>query len=150
MGAAISDLLPEADWPPLSAFWAACARHELRFPQCRQCGRFQWYPRELCAACLSDDFDWAAINPVGTVYSYTVVRRPFLPGAERTVPYTVLQVQFDDAAGVTLLTNLADEADAPLVRVGSHVAVAFTEVSNRDRTMTMPYVRVLPAQVAPG
>ena len=140
---AISDLLPDADWPPVAPFWAACARHELRFPRCRQCGRFQWYPRELCAACLGDDFEWAAIHPVGTVYSYTVVRRAFLPGAEQTVPYTVLQVQFDGAAGVTLLTNLADESEASLIRVGSRVAVVFTETSSGDRTMTMPYVRVV-------
>jgi hypothetical protein len=59
------------------------------------------------------------------------------------VPYTVLQVQFDGAAGVTLLTNLADESEASLIRVGSRVAVAFTETSSGDRTMTMPYVRVV-------
>ena len=45
------------------------------------------------------------------------------------VPFTVLQVQFDAAPGVTLLTNLADECDAPSIRVGSRVVIEFTEVS---------------------
>ena len=143
----ISDLHPDVTWAPLAPFWAACARHELRFPRCGQCGRFQWYPRDVCGTCLSVQFDWFEIDPVGTVYSYTVVRRAFLPGAERAVPFTVLQVQFDEAPGVTLLTNLADERDSAAVEVGSRVAVVFTETPGG---VTMPYVRVRAASAIPG
>lgn len=139
---AISDVLPDVQWAPAAPFWAACARHELRFPRCRQCGRYQWYPRDLCGACHGDEFDWAEITPAGTVYSYTVVRRAFLPGSLHAVPFTVLQVQFDAAPGVTLLTNLADECDAPSVRVGSRVVIEFTEVSSATGTVTMPYARI--------
>lgn len=142
---AISDLLPDVTWPPVAPFWAACARHELRFPRCRRCGRYQWYPRDLCGACLGDAFDWAEIPPTGTVYSYTVVRRAFLPGSDHRVPFTVLQVQFDAAPGVTLLTNLADEGDAPAIRVGTRVVIAFTEVVTAQGTATMPYARVIDA-----
>jgi uncharacterized OB-fold protein len=147
---AVSEVLPDANWSPVAPFWAACVEHQLRFPRCRRCGRHQWYPRELCGACLSDDFEWAEIAPFGTIYSYTVVRRPFLAGAEQSVPFTVLQVTFDDAPGVMLLTNLADEREAGLVQVGRRVAVAFTEVSNGQRTVTMPYVRIDPSQLIPG
>jgi uncharacterized OB-fold protein len=99
----------------------------------------------LCGACLGDAFEWAEIPPTGTVYSYTVVRRAFLPGSDHRVPFTVLQVQFDAAPGVTLLTNLADEGDAPAVRVGTRVVIAFTEVATVRGSATMPYARVIDA-----
>lgn len=93
---------------------------------------------------MSDTYSWTAIDPVGDVYSYTVVRRPFLAGSEDNLPFTVLQVQFDQAPGVMLLTNLADEGAAARVRVGARIAIAFTEVSDHVRggTVTMPYVRL--------
>ena len=141
---AISELLPDVTWAPAAAFWSACAQNELRFPHCARCGRYQWYPRDFCAGCMGDEFDWAEIDPVGFVYSYTVVRRAFLPGSDVNVPFTVLQVQFDHAPGVTLLTNLADERQADGVRVGARVRVAFTEVDDpkSGNTVTMPYVRL--------
>ncbi|CDO30870.1 Zn-ribbon domain-containing OB-fold protein [Mycolicibacterium porcinum] len=142
---AISDLLPDVDWKPMREFWTACAHHELRFPQCVRCGRFQWYPRDFCGGCMGEEFCWAAIEPIGYVYSFTVVRRAFLPGSRDRVPFTVLQVQFDEAPGVTLLTNLAEENQASRVRVGAKVRVAFTEVGDpgRDVAVTMPYVRII-------
>jgi uncharacterized OB-fold protein len=140
----ISDLVPDVAWEPLAPFWSACANRELRFPRCVRCGRYQWYPRDFCAGCIGDEFNWATIDPVGHIYSYTVVRRPFLPGATSSVPFTVLQVQFDDAPGVTLLTNLADEGDAPGVHVGAPVDVSFIDVrtSSDGAPVTMPYVRL--------
>ncbi|WP_111510810.1 Zn-ribbon domain-containing OB-fold protein [Mycobacterium kyogaense] len=142
---AISELLPDVSWEPLKPFWAACAQREMRFPQCVRCGRFQWYPRDFCAGCMGEEFIWAAIDPVGTVYSFTVVRRAFLPGSRAKVPFTVLQVQFDEAPGVTLLTNLADESQAPLVRVGSRVVASFTDVDDPKggAPVTMPWVRIV-------
>jgi len=93
---------------------------------------------------MGEEFTWDAIDPVGFVYSYTVVRRAFLPGSGPSVPFTVLQVQFHHAPGVTLLTNLADESEAPRVRVGSRVVMNFTEVEDRNNggTVSMPYVRL--------
>jgi uncharacterized protein len=140
----ISDLVPDVSWEPMAPFWSACAKRELRFPRCTRCGRYQWYPRDFCAGCMSDQFSWEAIDPVGSIYSYTVVRRPFLAGVTSNVPFTVLQVQFDHAPGVTLLTNLADERDAPGVHVGVPVEVSFTDVRGpaNGARMTMPYVRI--------
>lgn len=141
---AVSELLPEVGWEPLAPFWSACAQHQLRFPRCIRCGRYQWYPRDFCAGCMGDEFTWTAIDPVGLIYSYTVVRRAFLPGSGPSVPFTVLQVQFDHAPGVTLLTNLADEGEAPRVRVGARVVVSFVEVDDPQNggSVTMPYVRL--------
>lgn len=132
----VSALLPNIEWTLTQPFWAAAARHELRFPRCANCGQHQWYPRVLCRVCRSADFSWELVAPQGTVYTYTVVRRPMVKGSEGAVPFAVLQVNFDEAPGVTFVTNLADESQRDRLTIGAPVELAFQRVDNQ---LHMPF-----------
>lgn len=132
----VSALLPNADWPLTQPFWSATARHELRFPRCLNCGQHQWYPRVLCRVCRSADFSWDLVDPQGAVYTYTVVRRPMVKGSEGSVPFAVLQLNFDEAPGVTFVTNLADESQCDRLAIGARVGLTFHQVDDR---LHMPF-----------
>ena len=58
--------LPQGVPPPQpnpddQPYWDACARRELRFQRCTNCGRFRHPPMPLCAVCASGKTEWAAV-----------------------------------------------------------------------------------------
>jgi hypothetical protein len=62
----------------------------------------------------------------GRVYSYTIVHHPALPALEAGVPYNVVAVEFDDAPGVRLVSNVLDVAPEEL-SVGMAVVLVWDE-----------------------
>lgn len=129
---------PDVEWDELKPFWDGTREKKLRFPKCRDCGHFQWYPQPMCPKCQGMNIDWADVRPQGTIYTYTVVRRPFLPGFEDRLPIIIALVEFDDAAGPRLVTNLIDCSEDD-VEIGARVEVAFTQVT---KDATLPFVRL--------
>ncbi len=107
-------------------YWAACQRHELLIQQCRACGRFQFYPRGICAHCLSEDLAWAKASGKGEVYSFSVVQRPPTKAFAADVPYTIAVVEL--AEGVRMMTNIVD-CPPDQVRIGMPVEVVFEDVT---------------------
>lgn len=105
-------------------FWDAAAAGELRFPFCRSCQRFHWYPMIRCPHCSAADLSWRAIDPSGSLYSWTIVQRPFDAAFNDRTPYIVGLLEFPGAPGVRLITNLID-IDTDLVEFGLAVAPAF-------------------------
>lgn len=136
MSRPVTALRPDKNWALTRSFWEGAALGELRFPRCERCGLHQWYPRVMCSACMSADFAWEAVAPDGQVYSYTVVRRPFIEGSEASLPFAVVLLQFDAAPGVTLITNLADEDQADRLAIGAASSVVFPDVGDG---LHMPY-----------
>ena len=125
----VSTLVPDVTWAATAPFWEGTADGDLRFPRCVRCGLHQWYPRVLCRQCLSPDFTWEAVAPEGSVYTWTIVRRPFVEGSEVALPFAVVQLQFDAAPGVTFITNLADESQADRLAIGAPTTVTFQEIA---------------------
>jgi uncharacterized protein len=118
-------------------FWDGVAAGELRLPQCGACGRFQWYPIPGTPHCPSAPLTWTTVPPTGTVFSFTVVRRPFLPGATRAdVPVTSVLVDLDGAPGMRLVGMLGDGGPAP--RIGMRVEASFPEVHGRRTVQFVP------------
>ena len=91
-------------------FWEAVDAGHVSFPFCRACDRFHWYPMKLCPHCRSDDIVWLEISDPGTVHSWTALRHAFDPGDRCRLPYIVALVEFRDAPGVRLVTNIIDWA----------------------------------------
>ena len=95
---------PEMPRPAMTrdsrGFWEACARHELAFQRCRACGTFRHPPESCCPRCRSFAFTWTVVTGRGSVFSYAVVHRAFLPALDAHVPYTVIVVELDDAPGI--------------------------------------------------
>lgn len=116
----VPNFAPPTDLPELQPFWDAALRGELAFPRCAACARWHWYPGPACPCGHDGEFEWRTVSGEGTIYSFTRVHRAFLPSGS-SVPCTVVLVEFDDAPGVRLVTNLVGPgADAPTIgaRVG--------------------------------
>ncbi len=117
-------------------FWDGCRRRTLVIQRCTPCGTFRHPPTPICWRCRSFAHDWVAVAGRGTLFSYAVVRRAFLP--ELAVPYTVAVVALDEAPGVRLVSNVIDAAAGELA-VGLPLEVVFDDVS---ADVTVPRFRV--------
>jgi uncharacterized OB-fold protein len=116
--------LPELDWAPTREFWAAAARGELAVPRCNACGRYVWYPDGTCRACGSHESTWTAVSGRGRLFSWSVVRRPFIPQVAADVPYVAGLVTIDEDPAVRMVTRIVD-CDPAALRVDMPVRVVF-------------------------
>lgn len=98
--------MADAQAPEFAPFWRHVAAGRLCFPKCGACGRFHWYPLPRCPHCLAVDIDWCAVEPLGTLFSWTVVRHAFTPAFAEKVPYVVGLIEFRDAPGVRLVSEI--------------------------------------------
>lgn len=119
-------------------FWDACRRRELVVQRCTACEAPRHPPSPVCWRCRSFAHAWIPVSGQGTLFSYAVVHRAFLPGLEGHVPYTLAVVALDDVPGIRLVSNLVDAEPAEL-RVGLPVEVLFEDVSPE---VTVPRFRV--------
>jgi uncharacterized OB-fold protein len=110
-------------------FWEGIAAGELRLPRCRACGAWQWYPLPGTDHCPGAPSEWTPVRAEGIVFTFTEVRRPFLPGATKAdVPFTTVLLELDDAPGLRFVGRLRDGAQ---VAVGTRVRGAFVERDGR-------------------
>lgn len=68
-------------------------RGELIVTRCNGCGRSQWPPRPICPRCQGNSFSGFRVEPIGEVYTFTVVHRAFHPWFASHVPYAVAIVE---------------------------------------------------------
>lgn len=131
--------LPDREWPPTAPFFAAAQDQRLAFPQCSVCGRYQWYPQDMCPQCRAMAFAWVTVAPQGYVFSATVLRRAFVPGFTARLPLQIVLARFPHVPGVTLVT---DVLDPPPAGVGLDVGltIEFPEVAPGVR---LPAARVV-------
>ncbi len=116
--------LPDVDWPPTRAFWAAAARGELAVPRCDACRRYVWYPDGTCRFCGAQACTWTTVSGRGRLYSWSVVRRAFIPQLAADVPYVAALVAIDEDPAVRIVTRLVD-CDAARLHVDMPVRVVF-------------------------
>ncbi|HLY38236.1 MAG TPA: OB-fold domain-containing protein [Candidatus Binatia bacterium] len=119
-------------------FWDGCRRHVLLVQRCTRCAAFRHPPSPVCWQCRSFDHEWVASSGRGTLFSYAVVHRAFLPSLAGCVPYTVAVVALDDAPGVRLVSNVIEAAPETLA-MGLPLEVVFEDVS---ADVTVPRFRV--------
>lgn len=92
--------------PEFAGFFENAARGRLAFPWCRDCRRFHWYPMPRCPHCRGKAIEWRAVEGRGRLSSFTRVLHAFDKSRADKLPYVVALVEFADAPGVTLVTNL--------------------------------------------
>lgn len=134
------DTLPDKPRPlttPANApYWQGLREHRLRVQRCRACGKLRHYPRPMCDACYSMDYDWHAIDGRGTVYSWAATHHPFHPAFKRDVPYVTVTAELGH--GIRIQAPLADN-DASQLTIGAAVRVEFIDI---DPTLTLPALRL--------
>lgn len=109
-------------------FWEGTARNEFLLKKCFDCSEFHYYPRTKCPFCHSLNTEWVKSQGIGTIYSYSVLRRA-------KVPFAFAYVTLDE--GVTVLTNIV-ECDLDALEIGQAVEVVFYETSEGTR---LPFFR---------
>ncbi len=107
-------------------FWEACGRHELQFQRCGACGSFRSPPMTGCRHCGSTQVEWVVVSGRGRVFSHTTVVHPALPEIAGDVPYNVVVVEFDDAPGARLISNVLDTPPED-VHVGMELDLVWDE-----------------------
>lgn len=127
--------LPIID-PESAPYWSALKERRLILKRCRDCGRHHFYPRALCPHCHSDALVWSDARGTGTIYSYTVARRPAGPAFKGDAPYVIAVVDLDE--GARMMTNIVTN-DVDSIRIGQRVCVAFEAVTDE---VTLPKFRL--------
>ncbi|MGE0877505.1 MAG: Zn-ribbon domain-containing OB-fold protein [Acidimicrobiia bacterium] len=112
-------------------FWDACARNELIFQRCDDCGRPLFNPTPVCRYCTSTALSWERSQGKGRVYSWTVAWRPQHPSF--TTPYAAAIIDMDE--GYQMLSNIVGCRVEDVV-VGQAVSVVFHPVGGG---MVLPY-----------
>lgn len=119
--------LPDVEDPVTAPFFAAAAQGELRIPRCCRCGRFVWYPEPACPGC-GGETEWVAVSGRGSLFSWAVVRRAFLPAFEDKVPFVSALVAIDEDPSVRVVSYVVDAEPGSLV-AGMPVAADFRPLS---------------------
>jgi len=126
--------------PPLGHdnawWWEGVGRGELLIQKCRGCGALRHPPRPMCGRCQALEWDGVAASGRGTVYSFTVLHHPKVPGYD----YPLVCALVELAEGTRLVSNLVDCKPAD-VRIGMPVVLAMTDV---DEEMRLPLFRPAP------
>ena len=115
--------LPDVDDPLTAPFFAGAARGELLITRCDTCGDYVWYPQHACPR-DGGALAWTAVSGRGTLFSWAVVRRAFLPAFEDRVPFVTALVALAEDPAVRLCTYVLGRAPEELV-ADAPVAVSF-------------------------
>lgn len=110
------DGAPEA--PVDDAFLAGLARGELHYPRCADCDAALPYGAAACLHCGSAHLKWVASAGKGSLQSYVIYHRSYVPGVE--APYAVGLFQLEE--GPRLLARLELSGQERLVRGGEFAA----------------------------
>ena len=107
--------------PTTRAFWDATAEGRFMLQRCDDCGIIQWFPRNYCIECTSQQLSTFDCSGRGTVYSYTVIRKVANAYKEAT-PFVVAYVELEE--GPRVMTNIVECAPED-VSVGMAVTMVF-------------------------
>jgi uncharacterized protein len=131
----IPRILPELDGDN-TPYWEAATRGELHLLRCEDCGRIVHPPRPGCAACAGSNQKWINLGGTvtGTVYTYVVVYKAFLPGYAQIVPYVIAVCDVDGAPGARVMANILNVAIED-VKIGMPVEMTWEK---RSESITVP------------
>ncbi len=119
--------LPDVEDALTAEYFAGAARGELMITRCDACDEYVWYPQERCPRC-EGALSWTAVSGAGTLFSWAVVRRAFLPAFADQVPFVTALVALAEDPAVRLPTYLVD-ADPDTLRADEPVRVTFRPLS---------------------
>lgn len=128
--------------PESAPFWQGCRDHKLLLQYCTTCAKHQFYPRVICANCMSEQLEWREASGRGTVETYTIVTRAVSDAYAADVPYIIALITLEE--GPRLMSNVIG-CDVESVKCGLAVEVVFERWSDK---ITMP--KFLPTEDRPA
>ncbi|MDJ0865873.1 MAG: bifunctional MaoC family dehydratase N-terminal/OB-fold nucleic acid binding domain-containing protein [Myxococcota bacterium] len=121
--------------PPLGHdnkwWWDALMADQLRIQQCSDCGALRHPPRAMCPQCQS--LEWNSVEAAGggTVYSFTVLHHPPVPGYEYPLPVGLIELD----EGTRLVANVVG-CDPSEIHIGMRVRAVVEPV---DDDLKLPF-----------
>lgn len=107
------------------AYWTGGEQGQLLINRCADCRSFVHPPVPFCPECESRNVGPEPVSGRGTVTTYTINHKQWLPGLP--VPYVLALVELDEDPAVRLPTNIVG-IDPELVTIGMPVEVLFEQV----------------------
>ncbi len=107
------------------AYWTGGEQGQLLINRCADCRSFVHPPVPFCPECESRNVGPEPVSGRGTVTTYTINHKQWLPGLP--VPYVLALVELDEDPAVRLPTNIVG-IDPQLVTIGMPVEVLFEQV----------------------
>lgn len=116
-------------------YWDAADRHELVLQQCEACQSYNHPPGPACAKCGSTELSWESQGSdiTGTLYSYVVSYRPFLPGFQDDLPTIIAVVELNDPQEVKIIGNVL-ECPPEELEIGMPVKMIWQDITE-DRAL---------------
>jgi uncharacterized OB-fold protein len=112
--------------PATQPFWDALREHKLRLQRSKKAKKAIYYPRNVSPYGPKDELEWVECSGKGTVYSFTIARRPTAPQWNDDGDYAIAIVEIDEGARLTAnIVNCPPEA----VRIGMKVKAYFQDVT---------------------
>jgi uncharacterized protein len=86
-------------------YWRSLEEGEFKLPRCASCKNWTWPAHFRCGRCGSWDFEWVALEPKGTIFTWTRTQYAFDRVLERKaqVPYVTVVAEVPAAAGVRVM-----------------------------------------------
>ncbi len=122
--------------PTTAPFWDALAQHRIVIQYSPSLQAYVFYPRVRAPGTLADDLEWREISGMGTLYSFTVARRPVSPHFADAVPQLLAIVEWEEGPRFsTEMVNVDIDADPAELRVGMRVRPVFFDYPEHDVTL---------------
>ena len=122
--------------PESKPFWEGARRRELRIQYCTACSQYFFYPRPVCAHCMSRAVEWRTVSGRGRLHTFTVNFRA-RKGAPFPGPFVIAIVELEE--GPRLMSNLVGvDPDPAKLRCDMPVEVVFEDITDE---ITLPRFR---------
>jgi uncharacterized OB-fold protein len=118
--------------PTTQPFWDGLRQHKVLLQYSPSTDKWVFYPRVLAPRTLSDDLEWRQVSGAGTLYSYTVARRPTAPPWADSVPQLLAIVELDE--GPRLSTELVN-VEPEKIKIGMRVRPVFADGGGEGVTL---------------
>ncbi|WP_042356060.1 Zn-ribbon domain-containing OB-fold protein [Bacillus rubiinfantis] len=116
-------------------YWDSADRHELSLQKCETCQEYAHPPGPSCAKCGGTELSWVNLGSdiKGTVYSYIVSYRPFLPGFQDDIPLITAIIELESVPNVRIIGNILD-CKSEEIAIGLPVKMTWVDITE-DRAL---------------
>jgi len=123
--AAYTKPLPDPT-PTTQPFWDSLREHKLRLQRSKKTGNYIYYPRNVSPYGPKDELEWTDCSGKGSLYSFTIARRPTGPQWSEDGAYIIAIIEL--AEGPHLTANLLNCSPED-VKIGMAVRATFQDVT---------------------
>ena len=113
-------------------FWDGLREGRVRIQYSPSSDQWVFYPRSHAPLTLADDLEWRDITGEGTLYTYTIARRPTAPDFAGQEPQIIAVVELDEGPR---LTSTLVNVDEDQIAVGMRVRPVFDHLADADTTL---------------